>query len=502
MDPILATLVQSNERLSEPQALHVQQILDDTLTALWDVEKKISAVLLSLLKLEKERRLRSEYAGTLKGVLSPIRRIPSEILAEIFLLCRDGSLDASKYSVADPRQAPMLLGSVSSRWRQVSHSTPRLWDHIHLQRTSDRTNPTEDILLSILASSRILPLHVKLEMEGPRLPSGPTDADVLDLLFHQAHRFKDVHLLIFVDLPPRIFDKRTLPVLSSIQIVVGGRFDITPFLPLFNNAPQLRSLSMKGYCPSILSLVFALPWSQLTRLKLVIPIAVSQARDILAQCGMMQDCEFEQLIKSDDLSPSQHVYQLNHLGRFAIYIEDDEPHPERFFEAFSFPKLNHLNIWAESTSWSPHILLDLQARSNFTLTYLELHRMNLLAEDLIRFLQHLPSLRVLDVSYCCIDDALFKAFTFDPQYPLPPFALQRLESLSVHEDTDGDRLDGALIADMVESVCAYSGGNNPAFPALETVHLWLEGPTFDAEVEARLLSACATGFVVDHFNRD
>ncbi|KAJ7474197.1 hypothetical protein FB451DRAFT_1035199, partial [Mycena latifolia] len=128
MDPILATLVQSNEPLTEPQALHVQQILDDTLTALWDVEKEISTVLLSLVKLEKERRIRNEYAATLKGVLSPIRRIPSEILAEIFLMCRDDALSALPYSVADPRQAPMLLGHVSSRWRQVSHSSPRLWD--------------------------------------------------------------------------------------------------------------------------------------------------------------------------------------------------------------------------------------------------------------------------------------------------------------------------------------------------------------------------------------
>ncbi|KAJ7474150.1 hypothetical protein FB451DRAFT_1466697, partial [Mycena latifolia] len=128
MDSVLAALVQSNEPVSEPQALHVRRIIDDTLTSLFELEEEISRVLLSLLKLENERRLRSEYAATLKGVLSPIRRIPSEILAEIFLVCRDDALDAFQYSVADPRRAPMLLGHVSSRWRQVSRSSPRLWD--------------------------------------------------------------------------------------------------------------------------------------------------------------------------------------------------------------------------------------------------------------------------------------------------------------------------------------------------------------------------------------
>ncbi|KAJ7455735.1 hypothetical protein FB451DRAFT_1407570 [Mycena latifolia] len=162
---------------------------------------------------------------------------------------------------------------------------------------------------------------------------------------------------------------------------------------------------------------------------------------------MMQDCEFEELIKSDDLSPSQHVYQLNDL-RFVSRTMN-----ERFFEAFPFPQLNSLNIWAESTNWSPHILLDLQARSNFTLTYLE------------RIYSQKTS----------SEDALFKAFTYDLKDPLPPFALRQLKSLSIAEDNDD--LNGTLIADMVES------------------------GLFEDEDEARLDSACVTGFVVDHSNR-
>ncbi|KAJ7474142.1 hypothetical protein FB451DRAFT_992314, partial [Mycena latifolia] len=95
----------------------------ETLTSLSSLEEEIPRVFLSLLKLEKERRIRSEYAATLKGVLSPIRRIPSELLAENFLLCCDGT-----FSSADPRYVPTLLGHVSSRWRHFSRGSPRLWD--------------------------------------------------------------------------------------------------------------------------------------------------------------------------------------------------------------------------------------------------------------------------------------------------------------------------------------------------------------------------------------
>ncbi|KAJ7071913.1 hypothetical protein B0H15DRAFT_895123 [Mycena belliarum] len=75
----------------------------------------------------------TNYAVILKGALSLIRQIPSEILAEIFLRCRDNDLeDKYYYYTSNPRVAPMLLSQVSHRWRQVSHGTPRLWDHFHL----------------------------------------------------------------------------------------------------------------------------------------------------------------------------------------------------------------------------------------------------------------------------------------------------------------------------------------------------------------------------------
>ncbi|KAJ7474139.1 hypothetical protein FB451DRAFT_284788 [Mycena latifolia] len=500
MDPILTALVQSNEPPSEPQARHVQQILDDTVTSLSDLEEEISKVVLSLLKLEKDRRLRSEYAATLKGVLSPIRCIPSEILAEIFLLCRDDTLDSFRYSVADPRWAPMLLGHVSSRWRQVSRSSPRLWDRFHLQRKSGSRNPPEDLLRSILANSRILPLHVKLDISSPMPPNGLTDENVLYLLFQEHHRLKDIHLDLtsVIDPPPPIFNKRAFPILTSIQILAYRRaIDITHLLASFNNVPQVRSVFINSFSTPNLPLVSALPWSQLTQLALEIPLDVCQARDILAICEMVQDCRLDGLIQSDDPRPSQHVYRLNYLRRFTVSIED-EAHPELFFDAFSLPTLDYLNIRA--SSWSSRFLSSLYTRSKFALTHLELHLIDMNAENLIQFLRHFPGLQVLHLSYCCIEDALFKAFTYYPRDPVPPFALPHLESLTITDDSPS--LTGALIADMAESVSVHCGGRNTAFPALKTVHLWLDGSSFDADVEARLVSACASGSIVDHLKRE
>ncbi|KAJ7458561.1 hypothetical protein FB451DRAFT_581146 [Mycena latifolia] len=269
MDPILTSLIQSNEPLSDTQTLHVRHVLDDTLTAISDLEEEISKALISLLKLENERRRRSKYAGTLKGALSPLRRIPPEILAEIFLFCRDDSLQDYGYSVVDPRYAPMLLGQISSRWRHVCHGSPRLWDHFHVPPDSAFANPTV-ILQPILARSQILPLHVRLEKQDRAVPTDRVEQDLFDLILRQHHRLKHIRFEICSpDLTPPVFDTRNLPILSSLEIIVYPDLDVAPFLTLFKDAPQLRALYLETYNPPThTSLHSVMPWAQFTRLEL------------------------------------------------------------------------------------------------------------------------------------------------------------------------------------------------------------------------------------------
>ncbi|KAJ6521777.1 hypothetical protein DFH09DRAFT_1372876 [Mycena vulgaris] len=150
----------SNEPLNDIQTPQVQLLRDTALNADSDLDAQISKVLLSIIQLENERRQRNTYAETLKDALCPMRQIPSEILAEILIICRDDSLRDANYSVADPRTFPMLLGHISSRWRQVSRHTPRLWTHVQFPM-----NPPSTLLRSILARSRILPRHVDIEID-------------------------------------------------------------------------------------------------------------------------------------------------------------------------------------------------------------------------------------------------------------------------------------------------------------------------------------------------
>ncbi|KAG2738844.1 hypothetical protein P692DRAFT_20757495, partial [Suillus brevipes Sb2] len=54
---------------------------------------------------------------------SPVHRLPTEILSEIFLLC---------FPQDQPGLAPLLLSTVCRRWREVAVGFPKLWCMLQL----------------------------------------------------------------------------------------------------------------------------------------------------------------------------------------------------------------------------------------------------------------------------------------------------------------------------------------------------------------------------------
>ncbi|KAF8196911.1 hypothetical protein K438DRAFT_1585647, partial [Mycena galopus ATCC 62051] len=67
----------------------------------------------------EELRRRSEQH---KAFIAPIRRVPPEIIAKIFL-----QLTAAQMIRPVLHQAPLIFGEVSRHWRAIALSTPQLW---------------------------------------------------------------------------------------------------------------------------------------------------------------------------------------------------------------------------------------------------------------------------------------------------------------------------------------------------------------------------------------
>ncbi|KAJ7813096.1 hypothetical protein B0H13DRAFT_1560888, partial [Mycena leptocephala] len=92
-----------------------------------------------------ELRRRSEHH---KAIIAPIRRVPPEVMAEIFLQLAaieakignclyDHVLDErlfEKQYLARPfrRMTPLIFGQISREWRAIALSLPSLWNSISL----------------------------------------------------------------------------------------------------------------------------------------------------------------------------------------------------------------------------------------------------------------------------------------------------------------------------------------------------------------------------------
>ncbi|KAL0565471.1 hypothetical protein V5O48_016555 [Marasmius crinis-equi] len=71
-----------------------------------------------------------KFTSKHRALLSPIRRIPHDILAEIFYHC----LPNDRYfSVRSLYEAPLILTTICRTWREVALRTPRLWNLLHMQ---------------------------------------------------------------------------------------------------------------------------------------------------------------------------------------------------------------------------------------------------------------------------------------------------------------------------------------------------------------------------------
>ncbi|KIK62009.1 hypothetical protein GYMLUDRAFT_165539, partial [Collybiopsis luxurians FD-317 M1] len=115
--PSLSELVQLKAALVEPQReLHRLQL----------EIARVQAVLDALLS-EKNRV--KTYIDAHRALISPVRQIPYETLAEIFKWCLPSE---TMFGVRSLKHAPLLLTMVCRDWRRVAIETPRLWSSLHI----------------------------------------------------------------------------------------------------------------------------------------------------------------------------------------------------------------------------------------------------------------------------------------------------------------------------------------------------------------------------------
>ncbi|KAF9042260.1 hypothetical protein BJ165DRAFT_261220 [Panaeolus papilionaceus] len=92
------------------------------------IDRSINVLSITLNTLIRARHSMYQAIAVYHPILSPIRRFPDDVLAEIFIRCLPLDGKVVPYHL----DAPLVFSLVCRQWRAVSLATPQLWSTLHV----------------------------------------------------------------------------------------------------------------------------------------------------------------------------------------------------------------------------------------------------------------------------------------------------------------------------------------------------------------------------------
>ncbi|KAG6809505.1 hypothetical protein H0H92_015993 [Tricholoma furcatifolium] len=259
----------------------------------------------------------------LHSTISPIGRLPTELLSRIFTHIMD-SLGAPEIVLPPSDKLPWGLGRVCSRWRLVLYGQPGLWQNVNfiLRDHTASHGPQVDRSIYLQRVREILPRGLTcLELSLLDCSANEIDSMLVQLVHF---RLKRLHL--FIDLQTLIKCLRSVPqsfasledVALNMRSSVMKEEDMEHLQAndLFLIASRVTKLLLGhvlgiNYQPQLLQLPH-IPWSQIICLSLDTSYSEDTHIDfvkILAKTPMLQDltCQFDfdlYFLDDEDSPPS------------------------------------------------------------------------------------------------------------------------------------------------------------------------------------------------------
>ncbi|KAJ7085626.1 hypothetical protein C8R43DRAFT_1082735 [Mycena crocata] len=521
MDSIPPELTTTNVPPTDHQTSHIQRVIAEREQLGRELNHQYYVARASLEDVEYRRDQNRRDIVRLKAVISPVRRIPREILAEIFHFCVVNSRFINySYSVADPRHAPVILTHVCSFWRDVGINTPRLWDRLSLYFSKHASNSGMESMVRELANrSTPHPLRIDVGTADVEYENGqPLDIlPALATLQDVCERMETLHVdlplphfqpLLAVPIPafPRL---RDLSITLATELQLDRPVSLEGILAFFQSCPRLVELKIDiGFMAPLVD-IFAsdFPWSSLTHLHMSAPLNFLEARSVLARGALLQRCVFENLVA--DRPPDQPdlttLHTLPALKRLAVYHTSTLP-SSILFDIFAFPNLRDLEI--DVWGWSEDALIALLERSHFALASLSLRNVGIPADELVHFLSLNPTLEALVLRAFPVPGVI-EALMYVPTAMSTGrereriSLLPRLTQLSIEADAE-ELASGGSGYDLVRMLRSRWDIENdaPDRPArLARVHLEISGEPLGSRAEEGIRHLESEGLVLDHFTR-
>ncbi|KAJ7465959.1 hypothetical protein FB451DRAFT_418452 [Mycena latifolia] len=359
----------------DEEVAQIQTLLAEPTQRLKRLDDEIRDLQKALDQLMEERGRLGEYVDAHRALISPVRRLPLDIIQEIFIAC----LPTHRNCVMTATEAPILLGRICGSWRSMSLSTPRLWARLHIVVPSEQrqqnygiapcNSNSEEKALRRLETARMWlgrsgECAVSISVQGPKNPvltASTTPGLFLQALIPFASRWERINLTLSpLDLAQLSnLTMADVPRLKSFTIQGVDQFPDNNTIQVdwlgFLRRSELSSISLSGITFSPLDI--PLRGNSLTDLS-ILPawqpegslITSEVVLQLLSRFPMLQTCRLD----INDPPGTAHGEVLSHIECAFLHTLDLRISgvflvtASQLFGRLSFPELRHLQLSAYS----------------------------------------------------------------------------------------------------------------------------------------------------------
>lgn len=362
-------------------------------------------------KLERQRADLQQHRHNLTSSTAPIRRLPNELLVEIFYRCISGSWERDKESVG---MAAWDLGQVSSHWRRVALASKKLWSFIDVNLNEipgacatatggQRLSFGQEVVRTYLERSDPVPLTISIwSLETDRFVC---THPILAALTSQSFRWRDATIILgaayFGAGETLSTIEGSLPLLERLVLEIEDGYGNMPETQIgyLGTCPKLREATITWLDPMI-----TLPLKQLTTLQ-IWGCDQTVVINVLLSCSSLERLVIENFgySKHDlrtSVSVSSNIRDMSLA--FTSWSTPCEYWAAPLFDALTLPRLQKISLtcvpkqYGEIT-WPQRNFIPFLQRSSCPLETLTLDRITISDTDLVGILPFLPSLTTLHI---------------------------------------------------------------------------------------------------------
>jgi len=390
-----------------------------------ELNAKITEMRVALMRVTRTRHRLQTAADQHQALISPLRRLPPELLQVIFVWC----LPSHRNAVMHSSEAPVLLGRVCSEWRRISLSTPEVWSSLHivppsvnfsnLKSSTTRFERKREVIEMWLGRSGTCPLNISFVwFASDSEDETKLCASLLEALVPMCGRWQ----MLDFQVPLKMFQPfiglmvKDVPLLEGLSLMdnrTALSADVVDKWPeslvFAESATNLRNFALTFFSGGLR--LPTIPWHQLTTLYLESNISFffQDSREMLStfsQCVHLQSCTLKfPLSHTAFIAPFKKVNLPITLPQLQVLCLDGDQHLHNTFHMSNTlinictPKLRKLEILGRSGrpegNVAPEPLIAIRMlleRSKCPLEKLTVESMSLLPEEFIACLKLAPTL--------------------------------------------------------------------------------------------------------------